>query len=235
MKKIIVIIPTFNEAENIEKLINTILLEELDVLVVDDNSPDKTYEIVQEIQNYSKNVNLLIRDKKQGLGSAYRDGFAFALKNNYEYVIQMDADFSHSIDDLKNLMFNIGSADLIIGSRYITGGKTEGWSKSRLFLSKFANIFANYMCDFKVSDSTSGFRIYSSNALSKNNFEKTNTDGYGFQIEMTFNTFVQKIKIIEVPITFHERRSGKSKMNFSIIFEAFKLLFLLKFRKKSFI
>lgn len=235
MKRIIVIIPTFNEAENIQKLVNSLLYEELDLLVVDDKSPDKTYELVQKMQKVSKNVNLLIREKKQGLGSAYRDGFTFALSNNYEYIVQMDADFSHSIDDLKKLIANKDSADLIIGSRYVIGGSTNGWSRSRLTLSKTANKFANYMCNFKVNDSTSGFRVYSRNALVKNNFQSTTTDGYGFQVEMTYNTFKNNLKILEVPITFYERRNGKSKMDILIIFEAIKLIFSLKFRNKSFL
>lgn len=226
----ILIIPTFRESKNIELLIIEILnlKLELDILVVDDNSDDGTQAIVSKLSLVYPQISLLVRSNKMGLGSAYRDAYEMSLLNGYQYFIQMDADFSHQIKDLKKLYDIRKNYDLIIGSRYVKDGSTKGWSKRRMFLSKFANNFVKYRTKIKINDSTSGFRIYSLNALSKINFLSTKSEGYGFQIEMAYLATRSGLNIIEVPIEFIERNAGKSKMSRKIILEAFNLVLKLK-------
>ena len=231
LKKNIIIIPTYNEAENISKIIEEIQIFYFDILIVDDNSPDNTSEIVKNLMDSNKGLYILERPKKLGLGSAYRDGFKYCIEKGYENLIQMDADFSHRIEDLKNMLNFIDNYELIIGSRYVPGGSSIGWSSSRKNLSKFANIYARIITGSKIKDMTSGFRIYSSNALENIEFEKTTSDGYGFQIEMSARAYKKKLKIKEVPIIFNERREGQSKMNYKIIFEALFIVFKLRFSR----
>ena len=230
---IVVIIPTYNESKNISTLLDKLsMYEDWDILIVDDNSPDGTSKIVEEnyVRNL-KNIHLLKRDQKLGLGSAYRDGFKWALKKNYKHFIEMDGDFSHTIDDLINMLEFKDKYDLIIGSRYVEGGKTEGWSKSRKILSVVANYVAKLLLGIKVNDMTSGFRIYSRGCLEDINYYDTKSNGYAFQIEMTLLTSMNKKLIKEVPITFHERNLGDSKMSKDIILEAVKFLIFAKFKK----
>lgn len=227
----LVIIPTYNEAQNILKMLSQFINSQFDVLIIDDNSPDKTYELVENFIKQNNFVHLIKRNGKEGLGSAYREGFEWAINNQYEYAIEMDADFSHSFDDLV-LMFNSKeNFDLVIGSRYITGGSTEGWSKSRKLLSVGANKFAKKMLNSQINDMTSGFRIYSTKALEKVSFSNTESNGYSFQIEMTYLFISKGLKIKEFPITFYERSLGKSKMSKSIAFEAIYYLVKTKFIK----
>ena len=227
----LVIIPTYNEAQNILKMLSQFINSQFDVLIIDDNSPDKTYELVENFIKQNNFVHLIKRNGKEGLGSAYRKGFEWAINNQYEYAIEMDADFSHSFDDLE-LMFNSKeNLDLVIGSRYITGGSTEGWSKSRKLLSVGANKFAKKMLNSQINDMTSGFRIYSTKALEKVSFSNTESNGYSFQIEMTYLFISKGLKIKEFPITFYERNLGKSKMSKSIAFEAIYYLVKTKFIK----
>lgn len=228
-KKNIVIIPTFNESENIAKIINGILFFGFDVLVVDDSSPDHTSSIVKKLMNSNKKIHILERPKKLGLGSAYRDGFKYCIEKGYKNLIQMDADFSHRIEDLNTMLTFIDDYEVIIGSRYISGGGSMGWNSLRKNLSKFANIYARIITGTKVHDMTSGFRIYSSDALEKIQYKKTVSDGYGFQIEMSARAYNQQLTIKEVPITFHERREGESKMNYKIILEAVFIVYKLRF------
>ena len=227
-KKNIVIIPTFNESENITNIINELKIFDLDILIVDDNSPDKTSQIVKKLMIKNKKIKILERPRKLGLGSAYRDGFRYCIENNYENLIQMDADFSHRIEDLKNMLTFINSYEVIIGSRYIDGGGSIGWSRIRKILSKVANIYAKIITKSNIYDMTSGFRIYSRNALEKIEYDKTKSDGYSFQIEMSVRANNQKLKIKEVPIVFNERREGESKMNLKIIIEALFIVFKLR-------
>ena len=230
--KFIVIIPTYNEKNNICQLIKELNKYSLSVLVVDDNSPDGTADEVMRLSKEYNNVDLLKRDSKLGLGSAYREGFAYALSNNYEFLIQMDADFSHSVQDLLKMINNIDDSDLLIGSRYVEGGLTSGWAISRQILSKSANMYAKVICNYDVKDSTSGFRIYSSSSLAAINYQTTNTDGYSWMIEMTYRTFKKGLKIKEFPIGFHERREGSSKLSKKIILEALLLVPKLRFNKR---
>lgn len=235
MDKLLVVIPTYNEKENIVKLIPEILKLNLCVLIVDDNSPDKTADTVNNFFKNNKNVNVLKRKQKLGLGSAYRDGFNWGIKNNFNYLVEMDADFSHQVNDLKKMIENKSENRLVIGSRYIPGGEIVGWSKRRELLSKFANKFVKFLTSSRVNDSTSGFRIYSKQVLEKIDYSKTTSNGYSFQIEMTLIAVDKGVDVVEVPITFFEREIGKSKMNYKIILEALKYLLFLKFKKWFFL
>ena len=231
---IVVIIPTYNESTNISTLLDKLSMahEVFDILIVDDNSPDGTSKIVED--NYVRNlktIHLLKRDQKLGLGSAYRDGFKWALKKNYQHFVEMDGDFSHTFDDLMHMLTFKDKYDLIIGSRYIKGGKTEGWSKSRKLLSVVANLVARLLLGIKVNDMTSGFRIYSRDCLEDINYYDTKSNGYAFQIEMTLLACMNKKSIKEVPITFYERDLGESKMSKDIVLEAVKFLIFTKFKK----
>tara|TARA_B100001029_G_C15017257_1_gene428169 strand:- start:403 stop:1119 length:717 start_codon:yes stop_codon:yes gene_type:complete len=227
----LVITPTFNEAENIKLFTTSILNLGIDLLIIDDSSPDKTGEIIKLIQKDHKNLFLISRESKLGLGSAYREGFDWAQKNDYKFIIEMDADFSHRIEDLEKLISFNQDYGLLIGSRYVPGGTTVGWDKKRKVLSKYANSFTKFLLRSKVNDLTSGFRIYTKESLNKINYKKIKSDGYSFQIEMTANAIFNNINIIEVPITFEERRLGQSKMSFSIIIEAVIKIFVLGLKR----
>ena len=220
----LVIIPTYNEKENIYDFINEICKYDVSVLIVDDNSPDGTGEIVKKLSFVSDQVNLLSRNSKQGLGSAYRDGFKWGIEKCYKYFIEMDADYSHRFEDLDQLLAESHFQDVVIGSRYINGGGSEGWDMKRKLLSRAANKISRFVLRSNINDMTSGFRCYSEHALSLINFQNTNSDGYSFQIEMTLRSIEKKLSIKEVPIIFNERRLGKSKMSKRIVLEA--LLFL---------
>ena len=215
MRASLVVIPTYNEAESIGTILVGLKDLDVDVLVIDDGSPDGTADIVRK-----HNVEVVERQGKQGLGSAYRAGFSLAIERGYTYVIEMDADGSHQIRDLKTMMEWIGSADLLIGSRWVSDGSIENWSKFREYLSKSANRYANLLLSLGVKDTTSGFRIYTSALLKKMEISTIRSEGYCFQIEMTRRAIARGGSIAEVPITFIERAHGKSKMSFSIALEA---------------
>lgn len=231
LEKILVVIPTYNESENIEKLIQELSSLEHHIMIVDDNSPDGTSEIVENLKEKNNNLYLIKRESKLGLGSAYRDGFKAAMNMGYEFFVEMDADFSHQTIDLVEMIKNIDKADVIIGSRYIEGGGITGWNYKRRLLSKLANLFTQILFGYHIKDSTSGFRIYNRESLEKINFQKTKSDGYSFQIEMTYRANKKNLKILEIPITFYERRKGESKMTGQIIYEAIISLFKLRFGK----
>ena len=225
MKKILIISPTYNEIENIQLFIDSVSnFADLSLLIVDDNSPDGTAEVVKSNIKKNKMLYLISRPKKLGLGTAYMDGFSWFLKSDYQYCVQMDCDFSHSFIDLKKLLEEIDNSDLIIGSRYIKGGSTEGWGTFRKLLSKYANKLAKISLNSKIQDLTGGFKLMSREIVSKVVDSQPKSNGYTFQIEV--NQIIEKnlYKIKEVPITFKERASGKSKMNFGIIVEAFFFL-----------
>jgi dolichol-phosphate mannosyltransferase len=215
MRASLVVIPTYNEAESIGTILDGLRDLDVDVLVIDDGSPDGTADIVRK-----HNVEVVERQGKQGLGSAYRAGFSIAIERGYTYVIEMDADGSHQIRDLETMMEWIGSADLLIGSRWVSDGSIENWSKFREYLSKSANRYANLLLSLGVKDTTSGFRIYTSALLKKMEISTIRSEGYCFQIEMTRRAIARGGSIAEVPITFIERAHGKSKMSFSIALEA---------------
>ncbi|MFM2154904.1 MAG: hypothetical protein RL382_805 [Actinomycetota bacterium] len=215
MRSSLVVIPTYNEAESIGELISSLKPLDCDLLVIDDGSPDGTAKIVRGL-----GVEVIERKGKQGLGSAYRTGFSLALDREYTYVIQMDADGSHQVGDLKKMMEWIDTADLIIGSRYVKDGGVANWSKFREYLSKSANTYANLLLSLGVKDTTSGFRIYTSALLKKMEISTIRSEGYCFQIEMTRRALSRGGSVAEVPITFIERTKGVSKMSAAIALEA---------------
>ena len=215
MRKSLVVIPTYNEAESIVILLNQLAKVDVDVLVIDDGSPDGTADICR-----AQGVEVVERAGKAGLGSAYRAGFAIALDRGYENIIEMDADGSHQVSDLILMMAWIGSADLLIGSRWVADGQIRNWSKFREYLSKAANKYANVVLGLGVADTTAGFRIYSRELLKKMDIQTIASEGYCFQIEMTRRALARGGTIAEVPITFIEREHGVSKMSFGIALEA---------------
>ena len=229
MRNRLIIIPTYNELVSAPLLIRRIFkyLPESNILVVDDGSPDKTADAIRELQQEFPTLHLLERKTKSGLGSAYRFGFAWGLERGYEELIEMDADLSHRVRDLKKMIEAKElqpNTDLVIGSRWIPGGKTENWSKSRELLSRAANLYVRAMVGLGVKDSTAGFRIYSASMLKRLNVESIKSEGYSFQIEMTRAVHKLDGKIIEVPITFRERENGVSKMSKKIVGEAMILV-----------
>ena len=216
----LVILPTFNEAENISILIARILkfIPDTDLLIVDGGSTDSTIEIVSSYSAKYSRVNLIQEKKKLGLGKAYLTGFAWGLSRSYSRIIEMDGDLSHRVRDLAKLLEVTGS-DLIVGSRWIAGGAIENWSRSREMLSRFANKYVEFILKLGVSDSTSGFRVYTADLLRKIDLDSIKSEGYAFQIEMVRAARKAGAKIVEVPITFRERKFGKSKISRSIVFE----------------
>jgi len=240
MKKGLVIIPTYNEVVNIEKIIGKILsvTDQLEILVIDDNSPDHTAEIVEKLSYANKKIHLIRRSRKLGLGTAYVLGFDYALKNGYDFVFEMDADFSHDPNDLPRFIKLFDTYDLVIGSRYCNGVSVVNWPMKRLLISFSACMFARMVTGVPVKDLTSGFKCYSRKALQSIAWEKFKVGGYGFQIQSVFSVFRAELKVKEIPIIFVERRAGASKMSKKIIWEAFWLVWKLRlismFRKKWF-
>ena len=230
MPKRLIILPTYNEAENVKVLIPRIFkhIEDCTVLVIDDGSPDDTAEVVKELSHSYPNLEVINQGKKGGLGSAYRFGFLWGLSHGYEDLVEMDADLSHRVRDLSNLleMKDRLDADLVIGSRWISGGEIANWSKGRELLSRLANRYVRTVLNLHVNDSTSGFRVYSSDLIKKIDIASIQSEGYCFQIEMTRAARKAGAKIVEVPITFRERESGVSKMSKAIVFEAMALVTL---------
>ena len=221
----LIIIPTYNEAENIEAVIKKIidLEDKNDILVIDDNSPDGTSEIVENQKNiYNNRVFLINREKKSGLGSAYKLGFKWALENNYSYIFEMDADMSHDPNEIKNLKIQLiqNKYDVVVGSRYIEGVSVVNWPLSRIFLSYSANLYVRIITGMPIKDATSGFVGYTKNALSSIELSEIKFNGYAFQIEMKFKLWKKNFKLKEHQIIFVNRKLGKSKMNHSIILEA---------------
>lgn len=215
MNKSLVVIPTYNEAQSIGHILEGLQHIGVDVLVIDDGSPDGTADIVR-----SHNVEVIQRSGKQGLGSAYLVGFSIGIDRGYSYLIQMDADGSHQIKDLEKMLEWIGTADLLIGSRWVADGAIANWSKFREYLSKSANVYANLLLSLGIKDTTSGFRIYSLQLLESMEISTIRSEGYCFQIEMTRRAISRGGSVAEVPITFIERAHGQSKMSLVIALEA---------------
>jgi len=230
--KALIIIPTYNEKENVKEIISAVLgvNPSIDILIVDDSSPDGTSIIVQEIMKKDSRVHLLSREKKSGLGTAYITGFKYALENNYDYAFEMDADFSHNPDDIPKFLEALKDYDLVIGSRYCDGISVVNWPISRLFLSYFANLYSRLIIGVPIFDLTSGFKGYRRAVLESIDFSKIKSDGYGFQIEMKFYAHRNGFRIKELPVIFIDRRSGHSKMSKKIIWEAFWVVWMLKIK-----
>lgn len=233
--KIIVIIPTYNEKENITQIIDAVLSqhESLEILIVDDNSPDDTANIVKNLQKENPKIHLLQRAGKLGLGSAYREGYQLALEKGADYIVQMDADFSHNPKYLLDMIEQKDSADVIIGSRYIKGISVLNWPLRRILLSYFANQYAKAITGVKVEDLTAGFKFISREALEKIDLSKVKSNGYGFQIEMNYAFHSTGSTISETPILFMDREHGVSKMNKEIILEALLGVWAFRFKNYS--
>ena len=215
MNTSIVVIPTYNEVESIGILLDALKLLPVDILVIDDGSPDGTAELCR-----AHGVEVISRSGKLGLGSAYRTGFAVALDRGYANIIEMDADGSHQVSDLVRMMEWIGTSELLIGSRWVADGAIENWSKFREYLSKGANAYANAVLSLGIKDTTSGLRIYNADLLKRMDISTIRSEGYCFQIEMTRRALSCGATIGEIPITFIERAHGVSKMSFAIALEA---------------
>lgn len=226
----LVIIPTYNERENIVTLITEILQlpSEYEILIVDDDSPDKTSAVILEKFGGDRRVHLLQREKKLGLGTAYRAGFRYALEQGYASCITMDADLSHNPKYIPDLARAQGSSDMVIGSRYIPGGRTENWGFFRKFISRCANLLAHKFLAMKSADCTSGFRLYPVDTLKKLDFESIEAEGYSYLIEILYRASAFHLKIAEIPITFVERREGKSKISRKEIFKAMRTILRLR-------
>ena len=230
--KILVIMPTFNEAGNLTHAVEELYEynPEVDLLIVDDDSPDGTGLMADDLASKNSHINVLHRKDKQGLGAAYIAGFRYAFDAGFDYIVEMDADGSHRAEDLPKLIAVCESNELVIGSRYVKGGRTEKWPLHRQWLSKGGNFFAKLMLGTKVNDMTAGFRIFSVPFLKTIDLDSINARGYSFQIEMAYRTLRQGGRIAEVPIVFIEREIGESKMSKDIVAEA--LLLMLKFGLK---
>ena len=236
MEKKLVIIPTYNEKENIEQIIRTVLAlnGDFDVLVIDDGSPDGTADIVKSLIPDSGNrLHILERSGKQGLGTAYLLGFNWALEHGYDYVFEMDADFSHDPNDLLRLYKACAEdgADLVVGSRYCNGVSVVDWPISRIIMSYFASAYVRSVLRMKVYDTTAGFVCYSRKVLEAIKLDQVKMKGYGFQIEMKYTAWKLGFKLKEVPIIFTNRQKGTSKMSGGIFGEAFWGVIALRFRK----
>jgi dolichol-phosphate mannosyltransferase len=232
MRKIVVI-PTYNELENARNIVTAILEVQPDmhVLIVDDNSPDGTANIVREMQAEDERVHLIVREGKMGLGTAYCKGFQWALDNGYDIIMEMDADFSHNPEEIPNFLREIENHDLVIGSRYVSGVNVVNWPLSRLMLSYGANLYTRIITRMPIWDATGGFKCFRADALRKINLSSVKSNGYGFQIEMNYRLWRRKIRIKEIPIIFIDRRSGVSKMNKHIIWEAIFLVWKMRLNR----
>lgn len=224
MNDSIVIIPTYNEIENVEAIVRAVISLEksFDILVVDDNSPDLTHLKVKELQKEFDGLNLEVRKEKSGLGRAYIHGFKWSLDHDYEYIFEMDADFSHNPKDLIKLYkaCHEEGADMSIGSRYIKGVNVVNWPLSRVLLSYLASIYVRVITGMKIQDTTAGFICYKRKVLESMDLDKIKFIGYAFQIEMKFRAFKNKFNIVEIPVIFTDRVNGESKLNKGIISEA---------------
>ncbi len=232
MPKILVVTPTYNEAENIPKLIPAVLRQapNIDVLVVDDGSPDGTGQIVKDIMARNPHVRIIERSGKQGLGTAYVAGFKYAIQNGYDYVFEMDADFSHNPNDIPVFLSTIKDYDLVIGSRYIDGVRVLNWPMNRLLLSYSANVYTRIITGLPVHDATGGFKCYRVEALKTIDLDQIRSNGYAFQIEMSFKVWKKGFRLVEIPIVFADRRLGSSKMSKHIVYEAVFMLWKLRLR-----
>ncbi len=228
--KTLIIIPTYNEAKNIKRLIEEIFKLDLDIniLIIDDNSPDGTGNIVEEVAKRDHKVNLIKREGKMGLGTAYVTGFKYAIDNKYDYIFEMDADFSHDPKEIPNFLEKIKECDLVIGSRYIKGVNVINWPLRRLILSYGANIYTRFITGLPIKDSTSGYKCFKRKVLENIDLNSIHSGGYSFQIEMNYKTWKKDFKIAEIPIIFVDRTEGKSKMSKKIVREAIWMVWKLR-------
>jgi len=230
-ERALVIIPTYNERENVTNIVPLVLEQDprLEVLVVDDNSPDGTGDLADALAGASGRVHVMHRPGKQGLGTAYRAGFRWAIEHGYDYVFEMDADFSHDPKHLPKFLREIADADLVIGSRYLNRRVTViNWPMSRLMLSYFANVYARHVTGLKLWDSTGGYKCYRRAVLEAIDLDRVRSNGYSFQIEMSFRAWRKGFRIKEITITFSDRNVGRSKMSGAIVREAIWMVWRLR-------
>jgi dolichol-phosphate mannosyltransferase len=231
-KKSLIIIPTYNEMDNIRRLIPDILnrYENVDILVVDDNSPDGTGSYVANLSESNEKIKIIRREKKLGLGTAYIAGFKYALQNDYSYIFEMDADYSHDPGEIENFLEAIKENDLVLGSRYLSGVNVINWPMSRLILSYLANFYTRFITGLPIRDATGGYKCFRREVLEAINFDKVKSNGYAFQIEMTYKAWKKGFRIKEISIIFVDRVKGNSKMSKGIVREAVFMVWKLRFR-----
>ncbi len=230
--KALVCVPTYNECENILQILEAILKEnpDVDILVIDDSSPDGTAKLVQSRMLVDPRIKLLSRSGKEGLGKAYLAGFDWALKSGYEVIVEMDADFSHRPVDLKQILQAVKHHDFVIGSRYVSGGSTLNWGFIRKVVSRGGSLYSRLILGYPVRDWTGGFNAWRRIVLEKIHLDQVGSEGYSFQIELKFRACKEKFKFQEVPILFEDRRVGQSKMRLKIVIEAFWRVWIMKFK-----
>ncbi len=230
--KTLIVIPTYNECENIPVLIDSILNlnRDLNILVVDDNSPDGTGLLVSEISKKNPRVQLLSRPGKEGLGRAYIAGLSWGLSQKYDFLFEMDADFSHRPEDLLKLLGHLKDADFIVGSRYVPGGQTKNWGILRKIISRGGSLYSQIILGYPLQDWTGGFNGWSRAVLERIRLDTVKSNGYSFQIELKYRALKNGFKGIEVPILFEDRRVGQSKMSFKIVIEAFYRVWKIRFQ-----
>jgi dolichol-phosphate mannosyltransferase len=226
----LIVIPTYNESDNIERLVKALfdLGQELEVLIVDDNSPDGTGAMADGLAAADDRVHVLHRPGKLGLGSAYIQGFKFALERGYDLIFEMDADFSHDPSYIPHFLEKIREYDVVLGSRYVQGVNVINWPMSRLLLSYFANVYSRIVTGLPIKDATGGFKCFRSSALKAIDLDQVKSDGYSFQIEMTFKCWRRGFRICEMPIIFYDRQKGHSKMSKRIVREAVWMVWRLR-------
>jgi len=228
--KALIIIPTYNERDNLVELLGKIFEQDLpiEVLIVDDNSPDRTGELADELSGADPRVHVMHRAGKQGLGSAYVAGFRYALERDYDAVFEMDADFSHNPGSLRDFLRELESADLVLGSRYLHGVTVVNWPLSRLILSYGANLYSRVITGMPVKDLTGGYKCFRRQVLESIDLSRVRSDGYGFQIEVNFKAWRKGFRVREIPIMFVDRRAGVSKMSRRIVWEAAWMVWRLR-------
>jgi dolichol-phosphate mannosyltransferase len=221
--KILIVVPTYNERENISAFVPALLAlpTQLEILVVDDSSPDGTGQVVQQMQQNQSRVHLLTRQKKEGLGRAYLAGFAWGLAQDFDIIVEMDADFSHRPEDLLEVLRRIPSADFVVGSRYCRGGRTVNWGLLRKLVSRGGSIYSRMILGYPLRDWTGGFNAWKADTLRKIGLERVQSNGYSFQIELKYRALKAGCHGVESPIVFADRRVGQSKMSLKIVLEAF--------------
>jgi dolichol-phosphate mannosyltransferase len=229
-KRALVVFPTYNEKENIEKIVSAVLTKSdiIHALIVDDNSPDGTGQIADRLASENSRIHVLHRSVKAGLGTAYITGFKWAIEKGFDYIFEMDADFSHSPDFLPNFLEAIKDYDLVLGSRYISGVNVVNWPMSRLLLSYYANVYSRLVTGLPVRDATGGFKCFRREVLESIALDKVKSNGYTFQIEMTMRAFIRQFRIKEIPIVFYDRQMGTSKMSKKIVREATWMVWWLR-------
>ena len=230
-RRALVVIPTYNESENLPTLIPEVLKQDshIEMLIVDDSSPDGTAALVKTMMNSNPRIHILERPQKAGLGTAYVAGFKYAIAQGFDYVFEMDADFSHDPNEIPNFLSAIGRCDLVLGSRYTNGVRVLNWPMQRLLLSYFANLYTRFMTGLQVHDATGGFKCFRRAVLESIDLDAVRSNGYAFQIEMSFKAWKRGFRIEEIPIVFLERQKGASKMSKQIVHEAVFMLWRLRF------